>query len=122
LSSPDSFKILTPTRKYDTVQKQSTPVCKNLFPNSPSLSITPTTKSWVSSLIDLPSPQTKLSLPLPITDKKHIILQDKINNLRRILKRKRALISTLKKKNEKKNILNNFSTILNLIQLTQKPL
>ncbi|KAL4153530.1 hypothetical protein QTP88_001363 [Uroleucon formosanum] len=46
LSSPNSFKILTPARKYDTVQKQSTPVCRNLFPNSPSLSITPTTKSW----------------------------------------------------------------------------
>jgi len=69
-----------------------------MFENSPSLSITPSTKAYVSSLIDFPSPKIKSPKKLLANESK---LQCKLQNLRRVLKRKRAIISLLKNKNKK---------------------
>lgn len=50
--------MLTPKKKYNNIITTSP---RNLFfSNSPTLSISPKTKSWVSELIQMPSPQKKL--------------------------------------------------------------
>jgi len=54
---------MTPNRKYEVSDSCSNIRAPGLliFENSPSSSIaTPTTKSWVSALIDYPSPMPKM--------------------------------------------------------------
>lgn len=63
--SPKTLKVMTPRRKYEASDS-----CSNMrapgsliFENSPSSSITtPTTKSWISELIDFPSSMPKMRL------------------------------------------------------------
>jgi len=92
-----------------------------MFENSPSLSITPSTKAYVSSLIDFPSPKIKSPKKLFENESK---LKCKLQNLRRVLKRKRAIISFLKNKNKKfensKNSKNCIQNIFNTTKFTSK--
>ena len=79
---------------------------------SPELStISPTTKNWVSQLIDLPSSQKpsdrsnneKINSPTKITAGNNI-LQNKLRNMKKLLKQKCAVITSLKKPTKKINI------------------
>jgi hypothetical protein len=89
-----------------------------MFENSPSLSITPSTKAYVSSLIDFPSPIIKSPKKILANES---ILQRKLQNLRRVLKRKRAIISFLKNKNKKfENSKNCIKNIFNITKFTSK--
>jgi hypothetical protein len=63
-----------------------------VFCNSPSLSISPSTKAWVSELITMPSPQNAskkstiiMNNPKEIKSKNNL-LQTKINDLKKQLK------------------------------------
>lgn len=83
--------------------------------NSPTLSISPYSRTYISNLINLPTPenikkirnysQKKLQL-------KNVQLQEKLQNLQKLLKRKRATINFLKRKlitnEKKKSILKHF--------------
>ncbi|KAL4126427.1 hypothetical protein QTP88_010649 [Uroleucon formosanum] len=107
--SPSKFKVLSPVRRYVTNNVEN-PNPSMMF-GSPTLS-SPGTKSWVSRLIDLPSPQKnkpKSYINTPESPRKMKMinkqLREKNINLQRLLKRKRSIISYLKDKNEKyKNI------------------
>ncbi|KAF0721506.1 Transposable element P transposase, partial [Aphis craccivora] len=87
--SLQSFKVFTPVCKYNGCQTSNSTNVQPMFENSPSLSITPSTKAYVSSLIDFPSPKIKSPKKLLANESK---LQCKLQNLRRVLKRKRAII------------------------------
>lgn len=83
-----------------------TPTSELIFNDSPKLEITPNTKSYVSELTQLPSPIKKPKIINSLTSptkiiKRNLILQEKLNNLRRQLKRKRSIIQYLKKQNNK---------------------
>lgn len=54
--SPEILKVLTPNHKYGKA-KIRTPTNTLIFNYSPASSITPTTKSWISDLINMPSPK-----------------------------------------------------------------
>ena len=58
-SSSTYYKVLTPTDTYRLVNERS--LCPTvLFDPSPTISeVTPTTKSWISELINLPSTEKK---------------------------------------------------------------
>lgn len=94
-----------------------------LFNTSPTISeVTPTTKSWISELINLPSTEDK-SLKSNINTQcsnilidKNCKLEKKIQTLRRELKRKRAVIRSLKK-----NINNKPTNIINFFKETKFP-
>jgi len=109
--SPNILKVLTPVRTYESRQFGSS---SSVIPeNSPSLSITPTTRNYVSSLINMSSPQEVPTVGLYKKVNKHEILKKKLENLRRILKKKRAVIRSLKNKKimikSIRTIFNNFS-------------
>jgi len=72
--SPQSFKVFTPVRKYNGCQTSNSTIVQPMFKNSPSLSITPRTKAYVSSLIDFRS--SKIKSPEK--------LQYKLQNLQRV--------------------------------------
>ncbi|CAI6359519.1 unnamed protein product [Macrosiphum euphorbiae] len=107
--SPSKFKVLSPVRRYVTNNVEN-PNPSMMF-GSPTLS-SPGTKSWVSRLIDLPSPQKnklKSYISTPESPRKIKMINKQLRqkniNLQRLLKRKRSIISYLKNKNEKyKNI------------------
>lgn len=107
--SPKILNVLTPKRTYQTGIIH-TPTSELIFNNSPESEITPNTKSYVSELTHLPSPIKKPKIinsasPTKI-NKRNLMLQEKLNNMRRQLKRKRTIIQYLKKQNNK-NITKN---------------
>lgn len=56
---PSTYKVLTPANTYKRVNELSISP-KVLFDTSPSISeVTPTTKTWVSELINLPNTEGK---------------------------------------------------------------
>lgn len=85
---------MTPKYKYDN-QCQITDFHTPNFNDILSPSITPTTKAWVSALIDLPSPSKKSTI---IKSPKKDVLEQKLFHVRKLLKRKRAIITKLKNK------------------------
>lgn len=85
---------MTPKYKYDN-QCQITDFHTPNFNDILSPSITPTTKAWVSALIDLPSPSKKSTL---IKSPKKDVLEQKLFHVRKLLKKKRAIITKLKNK------------------------
>jgi hypothetical protein len=104
--SPSILKVLTPVRTYESRQFGS---FSSVIPeNSPSLSITPTTRNHVSSLINMPSPQEVPTVFLYKKFNKHEILKKKLENLRRILKKKRAVIRSLKNKKNNDKVDKNY--------------
>lgn len=102
------LNVLTPKYKYGNLNLKTSAQKCLIFNESPELSMSPTTKNWVSQLIDLPSPQKVLprsnnemiNSPSKIAAKNNI-LHSKIQNMKRLLKQKRAIITLLKKTNEK---------------------
>jgi len=72
--SPNILKVLTQERTYES-GKFGLPSLA--FPNSPSLSITPTTRNYVSSLINMLSPQKVPTISSQKKIDKHEILKKK---------------------------------------------
>lgn len=110
-SSPAKLnKCLTPKHTYSLDSSSKIPTTGVLvFNDSPALSISPKTKSWVSELIDLPNPpKTQRSL---CAGKK----TEYIFKLKKLLKKKQSTIRrlkniSLKSKNKKVNISEFFKT------------
>jgi len=126
-ASPNIIKVLTPKYKYkNTIQNSTIP----LSDNSPAISISPKITPWVSDLINMPSPQKKQKIkndhksPKKLIAKNNII-QEKLNNARKLLQQKRAIITSLKKKvdvktNIKKNLIHNFFSQTNFPSANSK--
>lgn len=97
--------MLTPKQTY--IKNANTLCHTNVetFNNSPTISISPNTKNWVSKLIELPNLSTlvKNSRILVSPEKlkiKNIKLNKTIKVMRRQLKQKNAIIQSLKKSNQ----------------------
>lgn len=111
---------MTPNRKYEVSDS-----CSNIrasgsliFENSPSSSIaTPTTKSWVSALIDFPSPMPKMR---QIKSPKKSALQQELIRIRKLLKRKRSIISALKQKKTNKKQKSNVNDLFKTFNFPSK--
>lgn len=104
------MNVLTPKYNYGRNNNVSVDSVF-IFNNSPTLSITPNTKSWVSELIKLPSPQnssnvdnSKYSSEKLITKNK--LLKEQLYRYKKLLKQKRTIIYSLKKKLTKQNKIN----------------
>jgi len=104
INSPEMLKLRTPTLTYKSIKSyQHSPIDLD---NSPAYTdITPKTRTFVSQLIDMPSPVKKTKpmnttltkSPTKLTLKNNI-LQEKLNRIRRLLKQKRTIIKSLKTK------------------------
>ncbi|CAI6354617.1 unnamed protein product [Macrosiphum euphorbiae] len=112
---------MTPNRKYEVSDS-----CSNIrapgsliFENSPSSSsiATPTTKSWVSALIDFPSPMPKMRR---IKSPKKSALQQELIGIRKLLKRKRSIISALKQKKTNKKQKSNVNDLFKTFNFPSK--
>lgn len=103
------MNVLTPKYTYErNSNSEKDIIFDNLFVhnNSPTLSITPNTKSWVSELIKLPSPQRSSNRNNSIETSEKLItknklLKEKLYQCRKLLKQKRTIIYSLKKFNAK---------------------
>lgn len=111
------MNVLTPKYNYGRNSNTTNNISVDnfsIYNNSPTLSITPNTKSWVSELIQLPSPQKSSNLDnRKYTSEKLItknkLLKEQLYRYRKLLKQKRSTIYSLKKKLNKKKIdLNQF--------------
>lgn len=105
--SPEMLKVTTPKRKYGDGQIRN-PIAAQLnfesSTDSPTFPTTPTTKAWVSELINLPSSMKKSNSEMCIPKKmitKNILLK-KIRKMKLILKEKQIIINSLKKKEQNK--------------------
>lgn len=111
--TPDKIKVLTPTKKYTNLKSISSP--QLIFPSPNSISSDSSrTKQWVQELCQLPSPT--------ITKRVKLNNEQLINICKRqkkIINRKRAIISRLKKQNVKKILMKQKSNIKNLIHNTK---
>jgi len=100
--------VVTPNYTYKRLHsKTSTPNISICNQSPELLAISPSTKKWVSQLIDLPSPQKPsdrsnneiINSPRKIAAKNNI-LQKKLRNMKKLIKHKRAIITSLRKTNE----------------------
>lgn len=104
------MNVLTPKYNYGRSSNTTNDISVDnfsIFNNSPALSITPNTKSWVSELIKLPSPQissnmnnSKYTSEKLITKNK--LLKEQLYRYKKLLKQKRTIIYSLKKNLSKK--------------------
>jgi len=104
------LNVLTPKYNYGRNCNTNNDVAVDnfsIFNNSPTLSITPNTKSWVSELIKLPSPQklsnidkSKYTSEKLITKNK--LLKEQLYRYKKLLKQKRTTIYSLEKNLTKK--------------------
>lgn len=89
LTSAESLEVLTPKCKYDRRHRSNSPVDKQLlFYESPGLSITPTTESFVSSLILFSTPQKKSPKKKLLTES---VLKNKLLTLQRMFVKKKTI-------------------------------
>ncbi|KAL4085312.1 hypothetical protein QTP88_027171 [Uroleucon formosanum] len=114
--SPELLRVLTPQKKYSFSQIKTpthSPAANNslIFNNSNAeFIVTPTTKTWVSELIDMPTPPNLsknstiiVNSPKKIIKKKNL-LEAKLNVMKKQLKQQRAIIKSLKKLKNKNSI------------------
>ncbi|XP_060855057.1 uncharacterized protein LOC132932707 [Metopolophium dirhodum] len=111
-STPENLKVVMPNYTYNNLHSKTSTPNISIFNQSPKLlGISPSTKKWVSQLIDLPSPQKPsdrsnneiINSPRKIAAKNNI-LQKKLQNMKKLIKHKRAIITSLKKTNEKNKL------------------
>lgn len=108
---------------YSTGQRQRQSLTPHFntpnFNDSPSTSITPTTKSWVSALTDLPSPLEKKKI---INSPKNSKLYQQLFHVRKLLKNKRSTIAKLKKQRvaNKNKIISNTHKFFNKVKFSSK--
>lgn len=132
-SSPEILKVTTPKHKYNSDGQISYPIKNQQTFDSPTFPTTPTTKAWVSELINLPSPIEKSNLEtcFPKNDDKKIImknrlLQKKLRKMKILLKEKQMIINRFKKNNKtnmtKKTNINQFFQTTKFPSLNSKAL
>jgi len=88
-SPATTLKILTPKKKYSS--SLSSPRF-SIFDRSPQTpSVSPKTKTWISQLIDLPTPPKKFKNDKSTTSDTHhhTLTQNKLLHMRRLLKKKK---------------------------------
>jgi len=99
------LNVLTPKYNYGRNSNTTNHICVDnfsIFNTSPTISISPNTKSWVSELIKIPSPQissnmnnSKYTSEKLITKNK--LLKKQLYRYKKLLKQKRTIIYLLKK-------------------------
>jgi hypothetical protein len=95
-----TLKVLTPKKKYSSNILFSPRF--SIFDQSPqTTTVSPKTKTWISQLIDLPTPPKTFKNDKSTTSDYHTLTQNKLLHLRRLLKKKLAIINTLKQSNKK---------------------